>query len=478
MVMDINKHDIKRFLVKSSELTRKKLFVEFYQPKFQFLFKKLHECPYPLHSLKKLSNRMFDGPFGSNRKVDMYQDSGIPYIRVKDVLPSGIFLDELKYISPEKHNELIRSRVVPGNLLITIAGRLGTAAVFPESLEEGNITGHIVGLELSKQINPHYVATFINSQLGEFQAIRLGHRTTRPELNLSEVGEFIIPVPPRPVQDRIAQIMQDAYHFYKGKIEQSQKMLADIEPFILETLGIYFEDSQSPKSFTITSEQLKTNRFDVDFYSPETNRQYQALSIQKKYKLVALGKLILQIANGSTPRGANYHSYGVPFLRIQNIRPEGINFSDLCFIDKATHEEMRRSQIKPRDLLITITGRVGTAVVVPDTLKEGNINQHIVIIRLANNTVSVDYLAEVINSTAVKFQVEHRTTGTTRIALDYQAIKSLLIPVPSFDIQQNIVKEIYVRRTECQRLNSEAENLLTEAKARVERMILGEEEVI
>ena len=90
---------------------------------------------------------MFDGPFGSDRTIDMYQESGIPFIRVKDVLPEGINTEELKYISQEKHESIIRSRVVPGNVLMTIAGRLGTAAVFPETLIEGNITGHIVGVQ-------------------------------------------------------------------------------------------------------------------------------------------------------------------------------------------------------------------------------------------------------------------------------------------------------------------------------------------
>ena len=120
------------FVVQRSQLNTNKLFVEFYLPKNQILFEQLRQGKYPLLSLKQLSKRLFDGPFGSNRKIEMYQESGIPYIRVKDVLPDRINISELTYISEEKHKELNRSRVVPRNVLLTIAGRIGTAAVFPD----------------------------------------------------------------------------------------------------------------------------------------------------------------------------------------------------------------------------------------------------------------------------------------------------------------------------------------------------------
>jgi type I restriction enzyme, S subunit len=185
MAISTNRGDRTHFLVKRSQLTTSKIFVEFYLPEYQERLDALSNAPYPLKPLKKVASRLFDGPFGSNRKVDMYQDSGIPFVRVKDVLPTGIDLSDVKYVSEEKHQELNRSRVVPGNVLITIAGRVGTAAVFPDFLEEGNITGHIAGIDLPEDVNPYYVAAFLNSQFGEFQVIRLSHRTTRPELNHS-----------------------------------------------------------------------------------------------------------------------------------------------------------------------------------------------------------------------------------------------------------------------------------------------------
>ncbi|NJO76394.1 MAG: hypothetical protein HC833_23190 [Leptolyngbyaceae cyanobacterium RM1_406_9] len=56
-------------------------------------------------------------------------------------------------------------------------------------------------------------------------------------------------------------------------------------------------------------------------------------------------------------------------------------------------------------------------------------------------------------------------------------MKETLIPVPSKDIQNKISTEVIRRRGEAQRLRNEVEAVVTAAKARVERMILGEEEI-
>ncbi len=235
MAIDVRPaEETKRFVVKRGELNTAKMFVEFHLPKYRKLIDRLHRGPYPVRTLHDVSVRMFDGPFGSDRKVDMYQDSGVPYVRVKDVLPEGIDTQGLAYIRPEKHKELKRSRTVSGNLLITIAGRLGTAAVFPDSLGEGNITGHVVGIELPDDVNPYYVASFVNSPLGQFQVVRLGQRTTRPELNLVEVGQILIPLPPRPVQDCIARVMQEAYSDRREKLSEAQRLYRELPAYLLD----------------------------------------------------------------------------------------------------------------------------------------------------------------------------------------------------------------------------------------------------
>src|SRR2546430_8699393 len=70
-----------------------------------------------------------------------------------------------------------------------------------------------------------------------------------------------------------------------------------------------------------------------------------------------LRSLTSKIGSGSTPTGgrSSYPSSGIPFIRSQNVRMRHFQWEDIAFIDQATHETMRGTQVKPYDVLLNIT---------------------------------------------------------------------------------------------------------------------------
>ncbi len=480
MAISTNRGDRTHFLVKRSQLTISKIFVEFYLPEYQERLDALSNAPYPLKPLKKVSSRLFDGPFGSNRKVDMYQDNGIPYIRVKDVLSTGIDLSNIKYISEEKHQELNRSRVIPGNVLITIAGRVGTAAVFPDSLEEGSITGHIAGIELPEDINPHYVAAFLNSQFGDFQVSRLSHRTTRPEMNLKEVGRILISVPPRSLQDQIAQVMQEAYGDRQKKLEVAEKLLSSSSRVVLEELDLEISELKDEKYFTVGISKIAGGRFDLDLY----NTCYVGLVsiLQKRFNsnLTPLKSISHQITSGSTPLGSKYVDEGVPFLRVQNLNDEGeISFDDCLFVSQDFAKTLKRAMIQNGDILLVIVGAtIGKSAVVKNIEPPLVTNQALARIRIRENVdLLPDFLQAFLSSPAGQIQISALKRPVAQGNLNLTETGQILVPIVPLDQQKKVINRIQSYRTEAKRLRSQAEAVIAAAKARVERMILGEETV-
>ena len=104
-----------------------------------------------------------------------------------------------------------------------------------------------------------------------------------------------------------------------------------------------------------------------------------------------VGDLLESIAGGATPARSNTSLYahdGVKFLRILNVDDGEIVESDLKHITDAVNEgELARSQLAVGDVLMTITGRVGSAAVVRKEHLPANINQHIARLRI-NITVA------------------------------------------------------------------------------------------
>ena len=182
------------------------------------------------------------------------------------------------------------------------------------------------------------------------------------------------------------------------------------------------------KVFLVKRSDLN-GRFDPYFYKPSFVKIDNEIRTKTKTKL---GDLIISMYGGATPKKSEQKKYyadkenGVPFLRVQNITEEGINIDDAIYINYVTHEGyLRRSAVFQDDLLVTITGRIASSAVAPVGFV-GNINQHSVVIKTKNRKAS-KYLAAFLNSDIGQKLALKRTTGGTRPALDYEALKSIPI---------------------------------------------------
>ena len=159
----------------------------------------------------KLGTLISEISSGATPKVDenYYADSsGIPFLRVQNVTSHGIDLSDVKFITPEVHNGMLkRSQVKKDDLVFTITGRIGSVAVVPDDFE-GNINQHSVRFRLKDQItniiiNPNYVAAFLNSELGKSLAIREVTGGTRPALDYKALRSLPIILPPIEIQNKI-----------------------------------------------------------------------------------------------------------------------------------------------------------------------------------------------------------------------------------------------------------------------------------
>ena len=468
MTVNTSQSDRTHFLVKRSQLTTSKIFVEFYLPEYQERLNDLHNAPYSLKPLKKVASRLFDGPFGSNRKVDMYQDSGIPYIRVKDVLPTGIDLSDIKYISEDKHQELYRSRVVPGNVLITIAGRVGTAAVFPNFLEEGSITGHIAGIELPEDINPHYVAAFLNSQFGEFQVIRLSHRTTRPEMNLREVGSILIPVLPRSLQDEIAQVMQEAYGDRQKKLTEAEQSYQKIINYVFEELGINLTAIQRKRNALVSISLLKGGRFDF-----EAVVTLQDISSQFTEHETTLLKEIVEQANERITPSVDSPGEIVNYIGLANIQS---NSGELANFEPVRGEGILSAspKFKKGDILFGRMRPYLNKVWIAEF--DGICSGEALVFRPNQDKVDTQFLQALLLSQLTLDQVVPLQSGSSLPRVSSSDVLNIKLPIPKdLQKQKEIGSEVKKRRSEAKRLRTESEAVVAAAKSRVERMILGEE---
>ena len=155
---------------------------------------------------------------------------------------------------------------------------------------------------------------------------------------------------------------------------------------------------------------------------------------------VTLGELAELVTKGTTPTsvGGSISTSGIPFLRINNISDGEINFQDIQYVDKSTHESLlSRSVIRPGDFLITIAGTIGKTLIVPDNYSEMNCNQAIAIIRL-KPAIDKSYLKHWIGTEDALKQINGAKVTATISNLSLGQIKELKIPLPGIKEQKRI----------------------------------------
>lgn len=185
------------------------------------------------------------------------------------------------------------------------------------------------------------------------------------------------------------------------------------------------------KIFIISRSEIE-GRLEPEFYRPSI------ASLEKRIRSLATHRLrdyAIYIAGGATPKKTEADKYytdsvsGIPFLRVQNLQTTGeLSLDDCVYINKDTHNGLlQRSQVAEGDLLVKITGvgRMAIASVAPKGFV-GNTNQHMVVIKTGDATVS-KYLARYLNLDIIERIASRHSTGGTRPALDYPSLKNLPI---------------------------------------------------
>ena len=110
---------------------------------------------------------------------------------------------------------------------------------------------------------------------------------------------------------------------------------------------------------------------------------------------------------------------------------------------------------------MTITGRVGSAAVVHKQHLPANINQHIVRLRLDEKRCRPQFLCEWLNCPNGLALSNRFVSGGTRAALDYDAVRSLRVPLPdSLEAQDTLLTKMNAARAERQEKLVQADRLL------------------
>ncbi|RKH71024.1 hypothetical protein D7X96_09585 [Corallococcus interemptor] len=142
---------------------------------------------------------------GSRGWAEHYSDSGPLFIRAQDIKKDMLQLDAVASVSPPANAEGIRTRVASGDLLITITGANVTkSALVPNSIPEAYVSQHVgLARPVDTNTSAFLFAWVVSPANGRRYLENCAYGAGKPGLNLEQLRELVIALPPLKEQRRI-----------------------------------------------------------------------------------------------------------------------------------------------------------------------------------------------------------------------------------------------------------------------------------
>ena len=157
------------FSVKRGEVSEK-LEVNYWLPEYRENAVRIERSQYPVFNLGDLTigqpGGLKDGPGGWLINKSEYVDDGIPIIRATNVKEDGLDLNDVVYISYNKHKALHSSETKAGDLLLTMRGTIGRSCIVPDYISMANMNAAVCRIRLQDQCLNEFIRDFLNSDSG------------------------------------------------------------------------------------------------------------------------------------------------------------------------------------------------------------------------------------------------------------------------------------------------------------------------
>ena len=389
----------------------------------------------------------------------VWQESGIPYLNVQNIKDGYIDLNGMKFIDDKVNEILKKSKVKEGQVIITMAGTIGNAAVAHNVPLKTNSNQATAKITLKKDFSPYFLTAFLNSYYGRKQTEREIVSSVQPNIFLWQIKDFGVPVPSKGKEKKIEHIYIKGLDAY----EQSEALSFQAENLLLEELGLKDFEPEEKLSYIVNFSDVKSaQRTDADYFQPKYKKIMERIE-NKNVK--SLGELV-SIKKGVEPGSGEYRDEGKSFIRVSNLSKHGIIDKNQKYLDNELYQRLQRDfEPKTGEILLTKDATPGIACVLKEPL-ECIIAGGILRLKLKED-VEVEYLALCINSIICQMQIERDAGGSVISHWKPEQIKKLQVPILP-KLTQKKIADLVIQSHQARR---KAKELLEKAKRKVEEFI-------
>ena len=154
------------------------------------------------------------------------------------------------------------------------------------------------------------------------------------------------------------------------------------------------------------------------------------------WRIVRLGA-VAKVRSGHAFSSASWRRSGMPVVRIANVREGRIDLADCVYVDEETADSASEFYLKPGEIVITMTGRIGEVARVPATPKM-LLNQRVGRLTIDQDQVDSRYLLYWLRQPRVRTEMELHAYGVAQPNISPTLIEGRSLRLPPIQLQRKI----------------------------------------
>ena len=357
-----------------------------------------------------------------------FTETGINFVKSECVSFDGwIDLSKFTFIDEATHEALKRSQLQEGDILFSMAGvYIGKTAIVPKAILPAN-TNQAVGIvRLNKRrAIPHFIDYHLRNPSYNLFLNNLVAQSAQPNLNLTEIRNLPITLPPLPEQKAIAAILGAL----DDKIELNRRMNATLEAMARALFQSWFVDFDPVRAKIDGRQPTNVDPATAGLF-PEQLDDSPLGQIPRGWEATTLGACI-GFRSGFSFKSQDWREFGVPVVKIGSVKPGVIDLSQVSYVSDEIAQQAARYRLSTGDMLIGMTGYVGEVGLVPPSDNPPLLNQRVgkfVMAKPGTATLAFWYCA--MRQPEFKAFVETRSHGTAQANVSGESILEFPLVVP------------------------------------------------
>lgn len=330
----------------------------------------------------------------------------------------------------------------------------GAFGIIPNELDGFESSADLPAFDVSKNCLPEWIFYYFKQGNYYLELSKIARGVATQRIHPEQIYDLEIPLPDLKTQKEVlsrVDLLEESGNTISNELNHQLALLKKLRLQLLqdavqgklveqnlkdESAGELLKKIKAEKEKLIAEKKLKKEK-----ELPPIKAEEIPFEIPSTWVWCRLGYICTKIGSGSTPKGSNYSEIGFPFFRSQNIYNEGLIYQDITFISHQVQMQMSGTKVLANDILLNITGgSMGRCALVPLDFEEGNVSQHVCIIRPIE--INNKFLHSIILSPFFQNLIFSSTTGAGREGLPKYNLEQFVIPLPPLAEQTRIVQKL------------------------------------